>query len=98
MIKPAVKNEDAKKYVNSFGLELVIVKKDDSIVYLVFDNKELTDIEFEKENEFPIGTKCVGKVSKISKEINSAFILLPDKSTAFLKNIKWHRVNCIENI
>ena len=97
MIKPAVKNEDAKKYVNSSGLELVIVKKDDSIVYLVFENKELTDIEFEKENELPVGTKCVGKVSKIAKDINSAYVLLPDKSTAFLKNIPTY-LKCEQNI
>ena len=97
MIKPAVKNEDAKKYVNSSGLELVIVKKDDSIVYLVFENKELTDIEFEKENELPVGTKCVGKVSKIAKDINSAYVLLPDKSTAFLKNIPTD-LKCEQNI
>ena len=97
MIKPAVKNEDAKKYMNSSGLELVIVKKDDSIVYLVFENKELIDIEFEKENELPVGTKCVGKVSKIAKDINSAFILLPDKSTAYLKNIP-SDLKCEQNI
>ena len=97
MIKPSVKNEDAKKYVNSSGLELVIVKKDDSIIYLVFDNKELIDIEFEKENELPIGTKCVGKVSKIAKDINSAYILLPDKSKAFLKNIPTD-LKCEQNI
>ena len=97
MIKPTVKNEDAKKYVNSSGLELVIVKKDDSIVYLVFENKELIDIEFEKENELPVGTKCVGKVSKIAKDINSAFILLPDKSTAYLKNIPAD-LKCEQNI
>ena len=97
MIKPSVKNEDAKKYVNSSGLELVIVKKDDSIIYLVFDNKELIDIEFEKENELPIGTRCVGKVSKIAKDINSAYILLPDKSKAFLKNIPTD-LKCEQNI
>ena len=97
MIKPAVKNEDAKKYVNSSGLELVIVKKDDSIIYLVFDNKELIDIEFDKENELPLGTKCVGKVSKIAKDINSAYILLPDKSKAFLKNIPTD-LKCEQNI
>ena len=97
MIKPTVKNEDAKKYVNSSGLELVIVKKDDSIIYLVFDNKELIDIEFENENELPIGTKCVGKVSKIAKDINSAYILLPDKSKAFLKNIPAD-IKCEQNI
>ena len=97
MIKPTVKNEDAKKYVNSSGLELVIVKKDDSIVYLVFENKKLIDIEFEKENELPVGTKCVGKVSKIAKDINSAFILLPDKSTAYLKNIPAD-LKCEQNI
>ena len=97
MIKPTVKNEDAKKYVNSSGLELVIVKKDDSIVYLVFENKELIDIEFEKENELPVGTKCVGKVSKIAKDINSAFILLPDKNTAYLKNIPAD-LKCEQNI
>ena len=97
MIKPSVKNEDAKKYVNSSGLELVIVKKDDSIIYLVFENKELIDIEFDKENELPIGTKCVGKVSKIAKDINSAYILLPDKSKAFLKNISTD-LKCEQNI
>ena len=97
MIKPSVKNEDAKKYVNSSGLELVIVKKDDSIIYLVFENKELIDIEFEKENELPLGTKCVGKVSKIAKDINSAYILLPDKSKAFLKNIPTD-LKCEQNI
>ena len=97
MIKPSVKNEDAKKYINSSGLELVIVKKDDSIIYLVFDNKELIDIEFEKENELPIGTRCVGKVSKIAKDINSAYILLPDKSKAFLKNIPTD-LKCEQNI
>lgn len=97
MIKPQVKNEDAKKYVNSSGLELVIVKKDDSIIYLVFDNKELIDIEFENENELPIGTKCVGKVSKIAKDINSAYILLPDKNKAFLKNIPAD-LKCEQNI
>ncbi|SDI86928.1 ribonuclease, Rne/Rng family [Lachnospiraceae bacterium G41] len=97
MIKPTVKNEDAKKYVNSSGLELVIVRKDDNIVYLVFENKELIDIEFEKENELPVGTKCVGKVSKIAKDINSAFILLPDKSTAYLKNIPAD-LKCEQNI
>lgn len=97
MIKPTVKNEDAKKYMNSSGLELVIVRKDDSIVYLVFENKELIDIEFEKENELPVGTKCVGKVSKIAKDINSAFILLPDKSTAYLKNIP-PDLKCEQNI
>ena len=97
MIKPSVKNEDAKKYVNSSGLELVIVKKDDSIIYLVFENKELIDIEFDKENELPIGTKCVGKVSKIAKDINSAYVLLPDKSTAFLKNIPTD-LKCEQNI
>ena len=97
MIKPTVKNEDAKKYVNSSGLELVIVRKDDSIVYLVFENKKLIDIEFEKENELPVGTKCVGKVSKIAKDINSAFILLPDKSTAYLKNIPAD-LKCEQNI
>ncbi|MBR6383387.1 MAG: ribonuclease E/G [Lachnospiraceae bacterium] len=97
MIKPSVKNEDAKKYVNSSGLELVIVKKDDSIIYLVFENKELIDIEFDKENELPLGTKCVGKVSKIAKDINSAYILLPDKSKAFLKNIPTD-LKCEQNI
>ena len=97
MIKPTVKNEDAKKYINSSGLELVIVKKDDNNIYLVFENKELTDIEFEKDNELPVGTKCVGKVSKIAKDINSAFILLPDKSTAFLKNIPYD-LKCEQNI
>ena len=97
MIKPTVKNEDAKKYVNSSGLELVIVRKDYNIVYLVFENKELIDIEFEKENELPVGTKCVGKVSKIEKDINSAFILLPDKSTAYLKNIPAD-LKCEQNI
>ncbi len=97
MIKPTVKNEDAKKYMNSSGLELVIVRKDDNIVYLVFENKELIDIEFEKENELPVGTKCVGKVSKIAKDINSAFILLPDKSTAYLKNIPAD-LKCEQNI
>jgi Ribonuclease G/E len=97
MIKPTVKNEDAKKYINSSGLELVIVRKDDNIVYLVFENKELIDIEFEKENELPVGTKCVGKVSKIAKDINSAFILLPDKSTAYLKNIPAD-LKCEQNI
>ena len=97
MIKPAVKNEDAKKYINSTGLELVIVRKDDSVVYLVFENKELIDIEFEKENELPVGTKCVGKVSKIARDINSAYILLPDKSTAFLKNIT-DDLKCEQNI
>ncbi len=97
MIKPTVKNEDAKKYVNSSGLELVIVRKDDNIVYLVFENKELIDIEIEKENELPVGTKCVGKVSKIAKDINSAFILLPDKSTAYLKNIPAD-LKCEQNV
>ena len=97
MIKPAVKNEDAKKYVNSSGLELVIVRKDETIVYLVFDSKELVDIEFEKENELPIGTRCVGKVSKIAKDINSAYVLLPDKSTAYLKNIPAD-LKCEQNI
>ena len=97
MIKPSVKNEDAKKYVNSGGTELVIVKKDETLIYLVFENKELIDIEFEKENELPIGTKCVGKVSKIAKDINSAYILLPDKSTAFLRNIPAD-LKCEQNI
>ncbi len=73
------------------------VRKEDNIVYLVFENKELIDIEFEKENELPVGTKCVGKVSKIAKDINSAFILLPDKSTAYLKNIPAD-LKCEQNI
>jgi len=97
MIKPAVKNEDAKKYMNSFGYELVIVKKDETNIYLVFNNKELEDIEFEKENELPVGTKCVGKVYKIARDINSAYILLPDKSTAYLKNIP-AVLKCEQNI
>ena len=86
MIKPTVKNEDGKKYFNTDGRELVIVKKDDRLVYLVYEDKNLVDIEIENEKELPISTRCVGKVSNIAKDINAAYILLPDKNKAFLKN------------
>ena len=86
MIKPTVKNEDGKKYINTDGRELVIVKKDDRLVYLVYEDKNLVDIEIENEKELPISTRCVGKVSNIAKDINAAYILLPDKNKAFLKN------------
>lgn len=96
MIKPIPKNEDGKKYINTNGLELVVVKKDERAVYLVFDDKELTDIEIENINELPVGTKCVGKVSSVSENINSAYIMLPDKTKAFLKNCK--NIKCEQNV
>ena len=86
MIKPSVKNEDGRKYINTVGKELVIVKKDDRFVYLVYEDKKLADIEIENDKELPINTKCVGKVSNIARDINAAYILLPDKNKAFLKN------------
>lgn len=86
MIKPTVKNEDGRKYINTDGRELVIVKKDDRFVYLVYEDKKLADIEIENDKELPINTKCVGKVSNIARDINAAYILLPDKNKAFLKN------------
>ena len=86
MIKPSVKNEDGRKYINTVGKELVIVKKDDRFVYLVYEDKKLEDIEIENDKELPINTKCVGKVSNIARDINAAYILLPDKNKAFLKN------------
>ena len=86
MIKPSVKNEDGRKFINTVGKELVIVKKDDRFVYLVYEDKKLEDIEIENDKELPINTKCVGKVSNIARDINAAYILLPDKNKAFLKN------------
>ena len=87
MIKPKEKNSDGKIYINTKGFELVAVTKDKKNIFLVFEDKNLVDIEIENQNELPVGTRCVGKVESISKNINSAYILLPDKSRAFLKNI-----------
>ncbi len=86
MIKPKEKNADGKLYIDSKGLELVCVRKDNRFVYLVYKDKNLIDLEIENANELPIGTRCVGKVCDISKDINAAFVMLPDKNKAFLKN------------
>ena len=86
MIKPKEKNSDGKIYINTKGFELVAVTKDKKNIFLVFEDKNPVDIEIENQNELPVGTRCVGKVESISKNINSAYILLPDKSRAFLKN------------
>lgn len=85
MIKPSVKDQDAKKYVNSEGFELVCLKKDDRFVYFVFENKNLIEIEVENIGEYPIGSVLYGKISEISAGIDAAFVSLPDKSKAFLK-------------
>ena len=87
MIKPEIKNADAKKYSDFNGTELIVVKKDNKYVYMVFEKKELIDLEIENVNELPVGTSFVGKVSSISPQINAAYILMPDKNKAFLKNI-----------
>lgn len=97
MIKPSEKNADAKIFSKTEGLELVIVKKDKKIIYLVFEDKKPVDIEIENEGELPVGTRCVGKVDSISKNINSAYITLPDKSRAFLKNIS-SDLKCEQNV
>ena len=87
MIKPKAKNADALEYTSSLGKELVAVRMENRYVYMFFDDKKLVDIGIENVNELPIGTKCVGKIEKIQKEINAAYVLLPDKSKAFLKDI-----------
>ncbi len=97
MIKPKLKNFDSLVFSKTGGFELVIVKKDDKYAYLVFENKNLVEIEIENISELPIGTKCVGKVSSVSKNINSAYIILPDKGKAFLKNIP-EGLKCEQNI
>ncbi|MCR4649552.1 MAG: ribonuclease E/G [Lachnospiraceae bacterium] len=97
MIKPKEKNADSKLFSTTSGIEMIAVKKDDMFVYLVFENKILIDIEMENAKELPIHTKCVGKVSSVSKDINSAYIVLPDKSKAFLKNAD-PELKCEQNI
>ena len=87
MIKPKAKNADALEFTSSLGKELVAVRMENRYVYMLFDYKKLVDIGIENVNELPIGTKCVGKIEKIQKEINAAYVLLPDKSKAFLKDI-----------
>ncbi|MCQ2542653.1 MAG: ribonuclease E/G [Lachnospiraceae bacterium] len=88
MIKPSLKDCDGKLYINTSGLELVITKKDNKILSLLFDNKRLIDMEADISNALPLDTVCVGKIAEISKNINAAFVLLPDKSKGYLKNIK----------
>lgn len=85
MIKPSVKDEDAKKYVKTDGLELVCVQKEQRYIYFVFENKVLTEIEVENIGEYPIGSILYGKISDISAGIDAAFVTLPNKSKAFLK-------------
>ena len=97
MIKPKEKNNDSKLFQNSNGLELVIVKNESNYIYLVFDNKELIDIEIENPRELPLHTKCVAKVNSISENINAAYVILPDKNKAFLK-LSGNKLKCEQNI
>lgn len=87
MIKPKVKNADALEYGSSAGRELIAVRMEDRFVYMLFDDKKLTDIGIENVNELPVGTRCVGRIEKVQKDINAAFLILPDKSKAFLNDI-----------
>lgn len=98
MIKPKEKNADGKIYGNVSGTELIAINKDNRNIFLVFEDKRLIDIEIENVNELPIGTRCVGKINKISKDINAVFVLLPDKSTAFLKADPDKEYKCENNI
>jgi len=97
MIKPSVKNNDSLKYGKSDGKELIVTLKDDNVLYLVFDDKKLIDIEIDNMCELPLHTKCVGKVSKINENINAAYIKLPDRSEAFLR-INGMILKCEQNI
>ena len=96
MIKPKEKNSDGRIFSKTEGIELVAVKKENKYIYLVFENKNLIDIETENIGELPVGTKCVGKVDSVSKNINSAYILLPDKTKAYLKNAG--NLKCEQNV
>ena len=42
---------------------------------MLFDDKNLIDIGIENVNELPVGTVCVGKIEKIQKDINAAYLL-----------------------
>lgn len=86
MIRPKEKNADGKIYSPIEGTELIIVKKENRYIYMVFENKELKDLEIENCNELPVGTRFAGKVDSLSPQINAAYILMPDKNRAFLKN------------
>ena len=87
MIKPKEKDKDGLIYSSTTGKELVAVRMDTRFVYMLFDDKNLIDIGIENINELPVGTVCVGKIEKIQKDINAAYVLLPDKSKAFLKDV-----------
>lgn len=85
MIKPSVKNEDGRKFLNSKGRELVCIEKNNKFVYFCFEDKKLVSIDVENINEYPLGSILYCKISEISKGIDSAFVLLPDKTKAFLR-------------
>ena len=97
MIKPTIKDEDGKKYINTGGFELVCVNKDERYVYFVFENKVLSEIEVENIGEYPIGSILYGKISDISKGIDAAFVTLPNKSRAFLK-LNGRDLKCGNNV
>lgn len=86
MIKPKLKNSDSKLYDNGLGTKLIVLRRDGYFVYIVYEDSKAVSIELEGEKDYPIGTKCVGKVFEVKKEINSAFVILPNKQKAFLKN------------
>lgn len=85
MIKPKIKDSDGKEFIKTAGVELVIVEKENKILYLVFEDKKLIDIEINNANCLTIDSVVVGKIAEISSNIDAAFVLLPDKTKGYLK-------------
>lgn len=85
MIKPIEKNVDGKLYNKGNLTELVVVQKDNYLVYLVYVDKVSVDIEIEAIDDFPLDSILVGKVSEVREDINSAFVMLPFKKKAYLR-------------
>ena len=89
MIKPKEKNSDGKIFSKTEGIELVIVKKENKYIYLVFESKNLIDIEIENIKELPVGTKCVGKVDSVSNLKIKEWINKVVDTVYYQEKMKW---------
>ena len=70
MIKPSLKDCDGKLYINTSGLELIVTKKDNKILSLLFDNKRLIDMEADISNALPLDTGALCAQSEPGGNVN----------------------------
>ena len=85
MIKPTPKNQDGKLLMASNPSDVLLLftaykGKEIGALYI----KDRLSRVFAQGDGLPLGTVCIGKVSEIRPEMNSAFLLLAGKQKCFI--------------